>query len=278
MTLYWLSPGDPDQRTGGYLWNARIARALGLRGVEVRFVPLVGDWPRPAPAAWGALDAIPSGARVVADGLCWPGLGEAGRRLVGRCRVTVVVHSQLGREGAMIDRELDALERASWSGCAGLVATSGLTAAALGRSDVAVVIPGTAPAQVVPLRVRAPVHLLTVGTLTRRKGHDRLLDALATVPEPWVLRCAGELRDPEWAERVAAQARGFGDRVTFTGALDDAALDAAYADADLVVQAASFEAFGMAIAEAVARGLPVLTPPAGVVDHLPPGAVAITTP
>ena len=54
---------------------------------------------------------------------------------------------------------------------------------------------------------------------------------------------------------------------------DAAALDALYARADIVVQVAAYEAFGMAIAEAVARGLPVITSPAGVNRHLPEGAV-----
>jgi glycosyltransferase involved in cell wall biosynthesis len=45
--------------------------------------------------------------------------------------------------------------------------------------------------------------------------------------------------------------------------------------ADLVLQPARYEAFGMAVAEAVARGLPVLTAPAGVVEHLPTAAVQV---
>ncbi|MEQ1507581.1 MAG: glycosyltransferase, partial [Myxococcota bacterium] len=54
-----------------------------------------------------------------------------------------------------------------------------------------------------------------------------------------------------------------------------AGVDAAYAEASVVVSAARYEAFGMAIAEAVVRGLPVVTTPAGVLGHLPPGAVVV---
>jgi glycosyltransferase involved in cell wall biosynthesis len=71
-------------------------------------------------------------------------------------------------------------------------------------------------------------------------------------------------------------ARMTGLPVEWVGELDDDALEAEYQRADVMVQAARYEAFGMAIAEAVARGLPVVTPPAGVVEHLPRGAVVVT--
>ncbi|MEQ1570014.1 MAG: hypothetical protein ABMA64_30550 [Myxococcota bacterium] len=56
MTVTWLSPGAPDQRTGGYLWNARIAAELRASGTEVEVIAVDGRWPQldPATTRWSA--------------------------------------------------------------------------------------------------------------------------------------------------------------------------------------------------------------------------------
>ena len=277
MRTWWLSPGDPGQRTGGYLWNVRIADGLRARGHDVRVVPVSGRWPLPGVDDGGPIAAIPDGELVVADGLLWPGLGALGAALARRCPVVVIVHSLLAHEtGARDPEALDALERRALRDVALRVATSEVTARGLGAAlPAVVVVPGTAPA---PISSGSDGRtVLTVGTLTRRKGHDRLLDALATVDGPWTLLCAGGARDAAWADvlRARVEAAGWAERVVWLGELDDAGLQQAWARADLVVQPARYEAFGMAIAEAVARGLPVITFPAGAVDHLPPGAVRV---
>jgi glycosyltransferase involved in cell wall biosynthesis len=279
VKVAWLSPGDPTQRTGGYLWNARLAAALRARGVEVEVAALPGAWPRPGLAAPDALADLAADV-VVADGLCWPGTGAAGAALAARLPVVVVVHALLARETGVdpaLAPALDAWERAAWAPARGLVVTSARTRAQLGAVGVPV-------AEVIPGTDRTPRAaggdgwtILTVGTLTRRKGHDALLEALGRVPGPWRLRCAGEARDPAWAAdlRARVSARGWDARVTFLGALGDEALAAEFAAADVVAHAARDEAFGMALTEAVARGLAVVTTPAGAVDHLPPGAVVV---
>ncbi|MEQ1507243.1 MAG: glycosyltransferase, partial [Myxococcota bacterium] len=240
MTVTWLSPGAPDQRTGGYLWNARIAAELRASGTEVEVIAVDGRWPMPGVADPAPLAAIPDGAVVVADGLLWPGLGAAGAALAARCRVVVVVHSLLARENGPAARPLggaapagiDAIERRSWTGVKALIATSDATAAEIAADTVSsaaipvtVVVPGTAPA---PRATGGDGRtVLVVGTLTRRKGHDRVLDALAAVTAPWTLVCAGGPRDPAWAAELRAHADrlGIGPRVRWTGELDDAGVD-----------------------------------------------------
>lgn len=281
--IIWLSPGDPSQRTGGYLYNARMVEALRRAGREVRVLPVEGPWPDAGDAETVAatLADIPAGAVVVADGLCWPGLGEAGKALVRRNKVVVLVHSLLCRETGLSTERMNALdqyERESWPIATMLVATSALTreeVRARGQRGVEVIVPGSERAE------RAPsgdgTHLLSVATVVPRKGHDVLLDALAEVEGDWTLTCAGAVRDPAWGEHLQGivAERGWQDRVRFVGSLDEEPLAEELARADLLLQPARYEAYGMAIAEGVARGLPVLTAHAGVLDYLPPGAVQI---
>ena len=70
--------------------------------------------------------------------------------------------------------------------------------------------------------------------------------------------CVGTLdRDPDFvapAARPARPARGLAERVRLVGPLTGAALDAAYAAADLLVLPSRGETYGMVVTEALARG------------------------
>ena len=58
------------------------------------------------------------------------------------------------------------------------------------------------------------------------------------------------------------------DRVTLRGELDDTELAAAYDRADLFVLATLRETYGMAVAEALAHGLPVVSTTTGAIPDL----------
>ena len=102
------------------------------------------------------------------------------------------------------------------------------------------------------------IRLLAVGRLSHYKGFDVLVDALANAPGARLLlvgegECAGELR-------AAAAEHGVADRVRFAGAVDDDALLAAYAAADVFVLPSlnRGEAFGLVLLEAMRARVPVI--------------------
>jgi glycosyltransferase involved in cell wall biosynthesis len=103
--------------------------------------------------------------------------------------------------------------------------------------------------------------------VTSDKGHDVLLDALATTTHlSWQCVCVGSLdRDPAFVEGLRRRSLdgGLGDRVYFPGPQTGADLDRSYAAADLIVLASRAETYGMVVTEALARGLPVLAAEVG---------------
>src|SRR5688572_159336 len=116
------------------------------------------------------------------------------------------------------------------------------------------------------------IELLTVATLNPGKGHELLLEALSVIEAPaWRLTCAGSLtRDPATAARVRAVAARLQleERVAFVGDLDRDALAARYDGADVAVLATRQETYGMAVAEALAYGLPVVATSTGAIPQL----------
>ena len=117
-----------------------------------------------------------------------------------------------------------------------------------------------------------PLELLAVASLTPRKGYDVLFHALARLTYlPWRLTCAGSPGlDPATADALARQAdeQKIGSRITFAGALDERQLDALYNRADAFVLPTRHEGYGMAVAEAIARGIPVVSTPTGAIPDL----------
>lgn len=114
--------------------------------------------------------------------------------------------------------------------------------------------------------------LLTVAHLLPAKGHGQLLDILARLRElPWHWHVVGDGNtDPQWASelRVRAERAGIASRITWHGALAQAEVASLMDDCELFVFPSLFEAYGTAVAEAVAAGMPVLTTRVGAVARL----------
>ncbi len=122
--------------------------------------------------------------------------------------------------------------------------------------------------------------LLAVGMMRpgdKLASYRSLAGALARLAElPWHLLVVGD--GPARAEVETAFA-GLGDRVRFLGERPAPALAPIYAAADLLVWPAVNEAFGMAVLEAQAAGLPAVTGDwGGVAQLVAHGETALLTP
>jgi glycosyltransferase involved in cell wall biosynthesis len=155
-----------------------------------------------------------------------------------------------------------------------------------------VVLPGTARSQRADPRppttpaASAPFRLLCIGSVTPRKGHLDLVEALAAClarnPRlPWRLVCIGSLeRDAACAAALRARisALGLSDRVCLAGERDEADVDRSYAEADAFVLASHHEGYGMVLAEALAHGLPIVSTTAGAIPQTVPAGAGILVP
>jgi glycosyltransferase involved in cell wall biosynthesis len=106
-----------------------------------------------------------------------------------------------------------------------------------------------------------PRIALFLGRIYSVKGLPMLVDAWALVrPSGWVLQIAGPDEAGHRGEvENAVSAAGLSDTVSFLGPLSGQAKQSAFFEADLFVLPTYSESFGMAIGEALAHGLPVLT-------------------
>ena len=293
--LHVVVPGPIEQRTGGYIYDARIARGLSDLGWRVTVHSLDGRFPDADAEArasmTSSLAGIPVGARVVIDGLAMGGLPGPLRAEGARLRVVSLVHHPLADETGLDEprrQRLEATERAALAGCMGVVVTSAFTARRLGDfgvhpARVRVVRPGTDPARsaVGPGR-DAPPALLCVASLTPRKGQDVLVRALSRVRDlSWTCVCAGSLvRAPAYAARVRGLVgeTGLSGRIRFPGEFEPGDLDDLFHRASLFVLPSYYEGYGMVLADALARGLPVVSTTGGAIPHTVPAGASLLVP
>lgn len=132
------------------------------------------------------------------------------------------------------------------------------------------VVPNAVPGPSrVPDRPSRPPRLLFLGLVGRRKGTADLLEALAT-PElaglPWEATVAGNGEVESLQAR--AQELGIAERVRFTGWLGPEDVARELSDADVFVLPSYAEGLPLAVLEAMAYGLAVVTTPVGAIPEV----------
>lgn len=292
--LHLLVPGRLDQRTGGYLYDARMVAGLRELGWRVVVHELAGAFPSGDAEARASLDAAltasADGGVVVADGLAVGALPEI-LEAHSALPFVALVHHPLADESGIDPAEAERYRESeirTLAAARGVVVTSPFTGDRLGEFGVEphrvrVVVPGTDPA--LPARGPnrgSPPRLVCVGSVTPRKGHDVLVEALNRIQDlPWACVCAGSLeRGGDFPEEVRnrAAALGLESRILFLGELEAAELDRVYETATLFVLPSRFEGYGMALTEALARGIPVVSTTAGAIPGTVPPAAGVLVP
>lgn len=302
MKVLLLATAFTPGRGGTDRFAVNLSRGLAAAGCDVRVVTTDGgplNWkfvkllPLLACAIRACLDSRPD--RVIA--MLWTHEGS----------VALALRWLFGVEYAVVAHGSEIVQyRARWGyaramrtvlgRAAAVVANSAFTRAALVESGcpgdrITVINPpveAPAGAEAVDADARFGVRgrrvLLTAARLVPRKGHAQAIEVLARLADRFpdlVYLIVGEGPARGDLERLAARL-GVSDRVIMAGRVSDADLDAAYRRAEVYVAPSTevdgdVEGFGMALAEAGARGCPVVAARSGgVADAIIDGRTGVT--
>jgi glycosyltransferase involved in cell wall biosynthesis len=287
-------PGDIDLATGGYTYDRRVLALLPRFGVEARHLQLPGSFPDPTAADLDEtarqLAGIAPDHVLMVDGLAY---GALPADVIGHARAPIValVHHPLCLEAGLSAQrqvELEALETAALKLARRVIVTSPATARTLERDfavpagKVAVAVPGTERAARATGSPAGPLQLLAVGAVVPRKAYDVLVRALDGHKETdWRLAIVGPTdRSAEALAglRVALADTGLADRVGLVGPVSQARLAGYYAAADIFLMPSLYEGYGMVLAEAMARGLPIVCTTGGAAAETVPDGAALKVP
>jgi glycosyltransferase involved in cell wall biosynthesis len=295
-TIVFANSVDYARHTGGWVYNTRVMRELEERGWRVEWRDLPAGFPRPGCDARivskQLLAELPDGAPVIADQICWSPLAGIVAPEAARLRFVMIFHHPIAMEEGLPEVErarFAALERKALAACRLVIATSSTTAATLTLDygveprRIVVAPPGIERfARLQALETDEPL-LLSVGAVIPRKGYHHLIDALVGLRDlRWRLDIVGDLeRAPDYVGTLREMIgnAGLESRVVLRGGIDSSDLEACWQRTHIYVAASLHEGYGMAVAEAIARGVPTVTTRAGAIgDWLDPKAALVVKP
>ncbi|MHC6594449.1 glycosyltransferase family 4 protein [Arthrobacter sp. C152] len=282
-----LVPGNIQHSSGGNVYNARLVAGLKALGEDVEVVAVEGSWPVPNArerrrlggllGAWEP-EAGPGPAVVIVDGLVAVGAPDELELAAKAGRETwVLEHMPLPEtsEPAALEGEGRALKAATGVICTSTWASDKLRGRGITGSGVA--LPGVNPAP--EASGSKPPHFAVVAALLPNKDQLLVVDALAGLRDhDWTAALVGsDQADPGYADQVrtAIRSHGLQGRVQLTGERTGDALEAEWERTNLSLLVSRNEAFGMAVTESLAHGIPVVVREStGAVEALSLSALA----
>ena len=285
-SVYRLAAGSD---IGGELYERELVRRLPAHGVEVLIGLPAGPGAELEPIPGVRAMRLPPGAAVhwvtaplvlipwtirrlrrreldVLRGpsVRWSGPSLLTARALCRARVPVVIHhhhfeARWHRLEAAILRRADAVITVSAYSQAQLIA-AGVDPTRIHIAYNGIDGPGESDPEPVTTWPADGLRLLCLGRLETRKRPRLAIDTLdrlirAGEPASLVIAGVGPLR-AELEAHVATL--GLGDRVRFLGRVDDARKWRLYDGAEILLFGSTVEGFGLVVAEAQSRGLPVI--------------------
>ena len=287
--LYFVFPGKLTTNTGGYHYDRQLITELERSGIAITSIALSEKFPFPDESALTqadqALASIPDDSIVILDGLAFGAMKSIAEAQKNRLCLIALCHHPLAMETGLdrnqrkllLDSEAHALKCARR-----IIVTSQNTRKILvedysiAASKITVALPGTGEYVFAECN-GAPPQLLTCASLTKRKGHDVLIESLKCLKhQHWEARFVGdESLDPAWASALKERIKssGLNDRIELVGTVKNLTIE--YQKADVFVLPSRFEGYGMVLSEALAHGLPIISTDAGAIPEVVPKSAGI---
>lgn len=290
--IFFAIPGDINTLTGGYGYDRRLMSELQKCGLQIQHIELSESFPKPSASALNDASnqfaSLPDGSTIIVDGLAFGVMDDIAEKHAKRLKLIALCHHPLALESGLSAQDAKTFQKSeqrALSAAQAILVTSHNTARILQQQfdipieKITVALPGT-DKHIFSLCNGLPPILLTVATLTQRKAHDILIDALAQVAHlPWRARFVGGMEfDPQWVTYLQNKVDSYGlmHRITFVGSVDDISNE--YSQADIFVLPSLFEGYGMAFAEALSFGLPIVATRTGAVQDVVPENAGILIP
>jgi len=288
LRVAFVTVGDTDRLTGGYLYNRRLLDGLTKNGVEVEAVVPCGASPAEQIEAASGLGGVLDPARfdaVVVDALARIVVAPHLDGWRPARPVVALVHELPGvADPTTADRERPfegPLLRSDRLVAVSRYGKKVLLDRGVPAGRVAVVSPGFDGLGPCPGAQRGGdvTRVLCVGQWIRRKGVLDLVLAWRREDRPGaVLDLVGETEaDAAYAAEVLEAASG-DPSILVHGPVDDATLAGLYASADLFALPSRYEGYGIVYAEALSFGLPVVACAVGPVPGVVGAEAALLVP
>lgn len=287
--IHYFSSRDYARRTGGFVYNSRLIEALARQGSRILPIGIETAFPAIGEEALAALapnlSAIGRNGLLLTDHIHVCQLLPLLRRAPFPV-VSIFHHSLVVEHGNPHDEEglrLSRMEGEALAASCGIIATSQESRRyleehySIDAGRIRVAVPGNERTPRSKVGSARPLEILSIGAVIPRKRYDYILEAASRLQSrDWRWRIAG---DPNRYPELVAELRrniaelGLGGRVELLGEVSDSDLASLWQTASLFVAGSRYEGYGMAVAEALCRGVPVVTTDSGAVATWASGGV-----
>jgi glycosyltransferase involved in cell wall biosynthesis len=269
-SIVFVTAGDPDRLTGGYLYNRRMLEAMRRVGYDIYETSLPTDAVPLAAASLLSLlnECCPD--LVIVDSIATAELAATlpWRGELADSRLLALMHTlpsdlyAASQLNSLRQQECAVLHAADMVISVSAVQRQRFIALGVAPERVQVVMPGRDALAwpQLPVERRPQVTLLCVANWSPSKGIHILVEALGQLKGDVHLELAGEEGHGPYAEYVRAliERHGLAERVHRQGVISGEPLAQLYAVADVFVLPSSTEGFATVWAEAAEFGLPIV--------------------
>ncbi|MFD1745601.1 glycosyltransferase family 4 protein [Rhizobium helianthi] len=282
--ILYLTSSDYAALTGGHIYNTHLFSALRHQGQDPRVLKLHAAFPdisaQERSIVMEHLRSLPAECLLLMDHVY---LCRLRQELADSPNPIAAIfhHSDVMEHGTDADEEgqsLRSIEKAALQLATKIIVSSGetqrylATQYGISTDRILVAIPGNPPAHkgTAGQIDAGPLRILSVGALIPRKRYHHIIQAASQLGNfDWHWNIVGDpRRQPDHVEELKAQVRTLGleNRLRFLEDVSDAELEALRLASDICVGASFYEGYGMAIAEALRHGIPVVTTASGAVS------------